>query len=380
VKGTVAIIGSHPRTRGEFDFDRTDCDIWVFNEAVSGTQWCKRADAVFQMHAEAIWRNPANRNDPEHLQWLQTQTGTVVYMQEQYSDVPRAIKFPIDEIVDKFHIRYFTSSVAYALALACHLNYKRIELYGAEMETNTEYQFQRDGVALWLGVACGLGIELDLHISLFDQPLYGYEGEVTMPYERFGERITELKPALDDLSAQYKAAMVDLQKAFELFSGSSDIQTENTLFAAAEKQRALSSALGEISGRMQENKHYQGKADTMRAAAGEYIFSRQEFESAASDLKKQAEKSNLEYVAFGNTLDHIHRNVKVAAKKSPKRAKLMEVYRQHIQEYLKIANRTALFVGASKENYEFLAWLDKHIRAAGGQKSEAVLLEMLQNA
>jgi hypothetical protein len=378
MKDIIAIIGSHPRTRAEFSFDRDDCDIWLFNEALS-TQWAKRADAIFQMHAEAIWRNPTNRNDPKHLQWLQTQTETAIYMQEQYPDVPRSIKFPLDEIVDKYGIRYFTSSVAYALALACYLGYKRIELYGVEMETNTEYQFQRDGVSLWLGVARGLGIEINAHISLFDQPLYGYEGEVTMPYERFGERIVELQPALDDLSGQYKAAMVDLQKAFELFAGSSDIQTENALFAAAERQRGLSSALGEISGRMQENKRYQGKADAMRAASGEYIFSRQEFESAANDLKKQADKSNLEYVAFGNTLDHIHRNVKVAAKKSPKRARLVEGYRQAIQEYLKVANRTALFVGASKENYEFLAWLDKHIRAAGGQKSEAAILEQLQN-
>ena len=381
MRDTVAIIGSHPRTRGEFDFTRADCDIWVFNETLSGTsaKWCPRADAVFQMHEEAIWRNPLNRNDPGHWKWLQTQTDTPVYMQEQYPDVPRSVKYPLDEIVDRFSIRYFTSSVAYAIALACYLGYRRIELYGVEMETNTAYQYQRDGVALWLGVARGMGVELDAHISLFDMPLYGYEGEVTIPYAKFGERIAELQPGLDDLSAQYKAAMIDLQKAFDLFAGDGSDKTEKILFTAAEKQRALSSALGEISGRMQENKRYQGKADTMTENAGTYLFSRQEFESAAAELKKAADTSNLEYVAYGNTLDHIHRNVKAAAKKSPKRLKLLDLYKQHIQEYLKLANRTALYVGASKENYEYLHWLDKHVRAAGGEKSEAVLLEQMQH-
>jgi hypothetical protein len=66
---TVAIVGSHPRTRQEFDFNRKYCDIWAFNEAVS-QGWCTKADAVFQMHAPVIWKNPGNRNDPKHFEWL----------------------------------------------------------------------------------------------------------------------------------------------------------------------------------------------------------------------------------------------------------------------------------------------------------------------
>lgn len=381
MKDTVAIIGSHQGTRGDFDFSRTDCDVWLFNEAISsGQKWAKRADVIFQMHDPAIWRNPANRNDAGHCEWLQTQTDIMVYMQEQYPDVPRSIAFPLDEIIDRFHVRYFTSSVAYALALACYQGYKRLELYGVEMETGTEYSHQRPGVALWLGVARGLGIELDLHMTLFDQPLYGYDGEVVVPYERFGTRVEELQPALDELSGQYKAAFADLQKAFELFAGSATQDIEKQLFTAAERQRGLSQALGEISGRIQENKRYQGKADTMREAAGEYIFSRQEFESAAADLKKQADAMNARFISFGTTLDHLHNNVKAAAKGSKKRLKLMESYRQYIQEYLQTANRMSILIGASKENYEIMAWLDAHIRAAGGAKSEAAILEQLQHA
>ena len=118
----------------------------------------------------------------------------------------------------------------------------------------------------------------------------------------------------------------------------------------------------------------------MKAASnGEYIFSRQEFESAAIDLKKQADRANLDYVSQGTTLDHIHRNVKTAAKNSPKRKKLIDMYRQAIQKYLEAANKVGLLMGASKEDYEYLAWLDEHIRAAGGSKSEAAILEQMQN-
>jgi len=171
MKDTVAIVGSHPRTRLEFDFNRTDCDIWIFNEALSNGTF-PRADAVFQMHVPPIWRNPANRNDAHHFEWLQEpKDGTEVYMQDQYPDVPRSVRYPLEEVTERFGVRHFTSSIAYALALACFKGYKRMEVYGVEMETNTEYQYQRDGVTLWLGVAMGLGIKVDAHISMFDQPL-----------------------------------------------------------------------------------------------------------------------------------------------------------------------------------------------------------------
>ena len=377
MKGTVAIIGSHPRTRKEFDFNRTDCDIWVFNEAVSN-KTLPRADAVFQMHEEAIWRNPGNRNDPHHLEWLNTQKDCVVYMQDEYKDVNKSVRFPLEEITDRFHISYFTSSVSYALALACFQGYKRLELYGVEMETNTEYKYQRDGVTLWLGVALGLGIEVDAHIGMFDQPLYGYEGEVVMPYERFGERIAELQPQVDELSKQYRAALIDFNKAIEIFANSSGKKEENTLYAEADRMRKLGQELGKVDGRIQENKKYQAKADKMKESAGEFLFSRQEFESAAKHLSEEAKKMDVSFISLGTTLEHVHRAIRSAAKGSPKRSKLVQTYKQQAQTYLQQNNMAAVLQGAAQENFEFMSYMDKHIRAAGGSKSEAVLLERMK--
>ena len=77
---TLAIIGSHTRTREAFDFNRTDADVWLFNEAYSNKEnvWAKRADAVFQLHDPIIWKNPKNRNDPKHYDWLKSTLTTVI--------------------------------------------------------------------------------------------------------------------------------------------------------------------------------------------------------------------------------------------------------------------------------------------------------------
>jgi hypothetical protein len=380
LKNTVAIIGSHPRTRGEFDFSRTDADIWLFNEAISNSanEWAKRADAIFQMHEEAIWRNPANRNDPKHYKWLSTQTAVTVYMQESYPDVPASVCYPLDEIAARFQIKYFTSSVAYALALACYLGYKRIELYGVEMETNTEYQYQRDGVTLWIGVALGEGIEVDAHISMFDQPLYGYEGEVVFKYEQFMERIAELEPQIEKAGMEYQASLVNIGQALKAFIASGSVENEAALFGAVGKQREMSQRLGHLDGAKQENERYKRKADVMRDnAEGEFLFSRQEFESAAKNLQDEAKKADIEFVSAGTTLDHIHRNLKQAARGSKKRERLVLLYEQNLKAYFGLANKVAVYGGAASENFRIMNWLDKHIRAAGGAKSEQALLEMM---
>lgn len=372
-------MGSHPRTRAEFDFNRTDCDIWLFNEAVSNGTF-PRADAVFQMHEEAIWRNPANRNDPRHVEWLTTQAETLVYMQEQYTDVPKSVRYPLDEIVARYKLNYFTSSIAYAIALACYLNYKRIEIYGVEMETNTEYQYQRDGVTLWVGVAVGQGIEVDLHISMLkDSPLYGYQGEVVIKYERFDERIAELTPNVQEAAQEYQKALMNVNAAVAQFEQSGDDKTETALYQAMGYLVQVIDKRGVLEGAMQENERYKSKADKMReASGGEFLFSRQEFESSAKILRGKTAEAHTKFIAHGTTLGHIHDAIKKAAKGSPKRQKLIAEFHRHMtNNYLPAASEEAVYRGASQENLQMMAWLDKRIRAAGGAKSEAVLLERM---
>jgi len=131
---TIAIVGSHPKRRDEFDFTRDDCDIWVFNEAVktetnSGFAPAEKVSAVFQLHKPVIWKNPNNRNDRNHFQWLQS-TNIPVFMLEKYEEVPASVPYPLDEIREKITDKMLTSSIAEAMALAAFLGYKRVEIYG----------------------------------------------------------------------------------------------------------------------------------------------------------------------------------------------------------------------------------------------------------
>jgi hypothetical protein len=381
---TLAIIGSHPRTREAFDFSRSDVEVWLFNEAISNpaNEWAKRADAVFQMHIPAIWKNPNNRNDPGHYAWLQ-KTDCAVYMQEQYPEVPNAKAYPLEGILDMLGDRenhFLTSSVPQALGLAAYLGiYDRVEVYGVAMETNTEYGFQREGVAFWLGFLKGRGIDLYFADPTFHAPLYGYEGEVFIKYERFAERIEELNPNVAELSGQYHAAKSAFDLSLNRFATEGS-KAEHELMQAVVNLRTLADRLGTLDGAIQENKRYQAKADEMRKVADDFVFSRQEFESNAKTQSDKANQTLTEVTSLGTTLEHIHINIARAAKGSPKRNKYLQMYTQVSQDYFKLINLTGILKGVATENYNYMAYLDKHIKAAGGSKSEAVILEQVQHA
>lgn len=379
MKTTVAIVGSHPKTRTEFDFTRTDCDIWVFNEALSNPveTWCPRADAVFQMHAPTIWRNPRNRNDPKHYEWLSTQTETPVYMQARYDDVPGSVAFPLDEVLHfnnlNFNkIRYITSSVAYAIALAIYFGYKRIEIYGVEMETDTEYRYQRDGVAFWTGVAVGKGIEVETHCSMFEAPLYGYEGDARIGYATIQERISGNAEKLPALQAQYNEKRLITAEKIRHFTQTGENGEE--IVKAVQVQLGFGIQYGQMDGARQENERYKKKADTMNEKTGEFIFSRQEFETARQSLtQKQVEMMTRSNVLAGQT-ESLFREAE-KCKNALKRKKRMDEFVRVLDDYIRATITTAMLVGGVGENNFYLSTLDGLIKAAGGAKSEAVLLE-----
>jgi hypothetical protein len=334
------------------------------------------------MHIPTIWRNPGNRNDPHHYEWLQKQTDATVMMQDVYPDVPRSEKYPLDEILAMLSNppeHFLTSSVPQALALAALWGYKRIEVYGVAMETNTEYQFQREGVAFWLGFCRGRGIDIYFADPTFTAPLYGYEGKVSVDYEEFPRRIAELQPQIDELSKVHAAALLEVKKALELFIANSGKDEENALIACIGRQVQIGSQLGELDGARQENKRYQGKADAMKDAnEGDFIFSRQEFETNAASLKQKMENENIAFISAGTQLGNVHQAIMKAAKGSPKRKQAAEAFSRVLQQYLQLNNRVSVYKGAAQENFRYMSYLDQYIRAAGGEKSEAVILESMK--
>ena len=214
---TVAIVGTHPNTREKAPYTDPQKDVWIFNNQIL-QGWVQRADAVFDIHQpEDVYRRGIEH--PAFGDWLKgDKRGVKFITPAPMPEIPGNEVYPLDAVIEKLlpHFKrgteinpYFTSGPAYAIALAIYKGYKRIELYGIEMEANAEYIYQRDGIGLWAGVAIGRGIEFVVPTEsiLFYAPLYGYGSDATtVDREAFETRATELEIAKETTLAEYNSA------------------------------------------------------------------------------------------------------------------------------------------------------------------------------
>ena len=375
---TVAIVGSHQETRENAPFDDPDIDIWVFNEAFSQKvrgkdgepyQWCKRADVVFQMHAPGIYKNPLNRSDKNHWQWLQQEHGElVIYMMEQDAEVPNAKRYPLEELcadlLGEFPYTMLTSTPALSIALAVYLGYERILFYGIEMQSDTEYRYQREGVIAWTYYALGKGVQVELHSAheAFDQPIYGYEGRVTMEAERFDKRV-------DELVAMRQEAVNDIRKVEDALAVMWDHPKQ--LSGRISELGEAHDRLGYIDGCLHEARRYAHKAHEMIEVGGEFYADRNENESTAAFARKDIDKWSGEVFRTAGVVGYM-----LAVYDDLRSPSALHQLQQFAEQHCNMQYNNGKAKGIVDENWTIAQEIDKTLRAAGGQKA----LDMLKAA
>ncbi len=306
---TVILYGTNTLTRHLIDWERTDCEYWCWNEVGSLKDdrpgyWARRVDLLIQIHAAPIWRNHNNLNhgrqqatngvpSNSHYDWLMRPHEYPIYMQEHYDDVPSSVKYPKEEIIKELlphiwrdinlpdvnraefieQVENFTSSTAYAIALAIYQGKKQIEIAGIEMTSDTEYVRQRPGVLFWLGIAVGRGINVVLHSPLLmkDKP-YGYTGEVMIQRQEFEMSARKLEQMVEEKKVAAFESKGRTQVLLNELMNAHDQATANRLSKAfvesLQQDVGLTFEYGQLAGRYQENTRYLKECDELITAAG----------------------------------------------------------------------------------------------------------------
>lgn len=360
----LAIVGTHPGTRSNAPFDDPNVDIWVFNESAQTTpefypnepekQWCKRWDAVLQLHKKEVYASPTNWVNNRHWEWLQRDHGDkVIFLQEEDPRVPNGVKYPLDEIIESVpgaNYRWFMSTPAYAVALAIYKGYKDIGLFGLDMSSNTEYGYQLMNFVFWIGVCHGMGINL-YEVSnkkYFSEKLYGFEGEIQIPHNYFEKRKEELYGSWQDAEKQsnkLRDRVTDyiLERKYD--------KLVDTILA----WREVTIMAGKLSGAEQEAINYAKRED---------MISRQEFERRAAEAAKRGEEQKaLMYVLAGKT------EYTFNAWKQSGNFEALQQLRLFIQEQMKMAYNVGASNGAYQENLEYIKEYDDLLEAAGGVRT-----------
>ena len=199
---TVALVGHAPSTRDMAPFKDGGVEVWTMNDAFA---WIPRATRWFEIHERSVYDNPARRT-AGYIEHLANFHGPV-YMQYPDPRIPNAVPFDMAAMQAKYGT-VFGSSFAWMIALAIEEGFKRIELYGCDLASATEYEEQRESTTYWIGMARGLGIDfyLPLGCPLLTRPSYGLPvSGVLVSREVLDNRFAQMRKQQGDMAAQMNA-------------------------------------------------------------------------------------------------------------------------------------------------------------------------------
>ena len=367
MKSKLAIVGCASQTRDSVDYSDPDLDIWVFNESPS-KEWCKRADAVLQLHEPSLWKSPVNRGDADHGKWLMSGNTPPIWMWEKYPDVPKAERLPREDIVDTLlktlevdsergRKDFFTSTTAFALALGIYLGYKEIHTYGIELMDEEEYREQQPCAMFWMGLAVGRGVKLVTHSQMFDAPLYPIETFVGIDKSVFGDKVAELSPKRDaarDAYVKVKDETAALIKKWE----ESGTGTKEEIALAIQKQARSAQEFGVLDGAIQENQRYYDRSWAMEQMTKTYVFSRHEFRRDLTQIGVNRQNALVDLNNAAMDCQRIIDRIEPKVFDSLRRTSFKQLA-EAIEKYIKMAVIIAMYTGAINEDDRFILLLDE---------------------
>ena len=183
-----------------------DYEFWALNDMYDVVP-VDKISRWFEIHRwEFIKEHISKRTNSPYAERL-AQLKMPIYMQEQHSEIPTSVKYPLETLIEHFGRRFFNSTIDYMLALAIYEGYQDISIYGVHMSYMEEYGEQRPSCLYWLGVAEGKGIKIHIPDDsdlLKSYWLYGYEDKKRKDLEIKGNaRLKELERQSAEFQKNY---------------------------------------------------------------------------------------------------------------------------------------------------------------------------------
>lgn len=198
----VCLLGSAPSSLRLAPFSNPEWAMCGCSPGVYGV--APRSNAWVELHR---YEPGQPWFSPEYCQFLANYPGPV-WMAEERPEIPNSVALPLPMLIQKYSPYFFTSSLAFMMAMAIESGFKRIGLYGVDMAAASEYKDQRLGCQFFALLARSRGIEVGVppESDLFrPAPLYGVS-EVSHARIKMMARRRELEARVQSsLQAQQSA-------------------------------------------------------------------------------------------------------------------------------------------------------------------------------
>ena len=160
----IAILGTAPSSWKKAPFHDESWEVWgltlLYKEVPRWDRW-------FELHSvEMLEKTFAAPEYMAYVKWMSEQEKPIFTFKESEL-LPNTIIYPKDEMVNMFGKFFFTSSIAWMLALAIyelqqHDGPKQLGIWGVDMSQQQEYDHQRKECQHFLTLARHFGIEVHL--------------------------------------------------------------------------------------------------------------------------------------------------------------------------------------------------------------------------
>lgn len=301
------------------------------------------------MHEPEIYKG-VNTKDPKHWEWLQQKHGKPIYMQEVDPLVPDSVEYPLQQAIDLTGFSYFTASLAYTAALAVLQGYEQIDVYGVELDANTEYTSQAECFRFWIGYLKGRGVQVNLYsgVKLFASSLYGYEGAFAFGKEYFEKRGKQY-------DAEWKAADKNLTNVKKAVVKALDNDEAEKVMRLVNDLQTTAIACGKHAGAQAEAERY--------AAFGDRYADRGGFEYAGAKAQRDGEERRAEMLHAGGVVEYLWNAWRVT--KSPQAQAQLQ---QFIDQMTMKAYDTGALHAIYTENLEYIMKYDDMAKMNGGKQ------------
>ena len=150
----VAIIGFATNSLHLTPWWDPTFELWGLNQAYM--HFKRRGDRWFEMHSP---EHVQDARDPQYMEFLR-QCPVPIYMLDCRVDIPKSMRYPIEAAIQLAGRDYFTSSIAFMIAVAVMEGFEEIHLYGINLAIGDEWFYEKACAEWWIGFAEGRGIKV----------------------------------------------------------------------------------------------------------------------------------------------------------------------------------------------------------------------------
>lgn len=197
----IAIVGTAESTRGAAPYGDDSWQIWSLGANIHAIP---RYDRWFELHHQRVLEACGAW---QQLYPKLKQAGEKLTIGHPNPNLPDAKLIPLEELMTAYG-KYFTSSIAWMIAMAIHEKPTEIGIWGVEMQGDGEYAHQKPCCEYFLGMAKGMGIKVyvpEQSTLLRAERMYAIE-KAGLSEELIGDGI-KLEEAANRASEQLRLAI-----------------------------------------------------------------------------------------------------------------------------------------------------------------------------